>query len=323
MRRYWEGRATDAERMQVEKWLQAGDPLPSAGESLFPDRKKRQKIQKRLWSSLDEKITPDGSVPRKPVAMKYIRYSSVLAASVVLLLIAYVLFRPANSGSVAEKSETEEQVFETLAGRRERISLPDGSTVTLNGSTGLAYRGSFSDTLREVYLKSGEAFFHIAKDAKRPFIVHTSENTYVKVLGTRFNVRNLNDRSGLEVALTEGQILFESGSGPLVMRPGQQIRYNAVDGSISITEMADTTAATGWMTNILRFNDTPLPEVFTQLERMYGVEFTGETGGMDRIPLTATFRQEPLSRILDLMEQSTDLKFLIKDKQVMIVNKKQ
>ena len=329
LKRYWEGKCTPAERQKVEEWLSTDENLPEAGNRKLSAEYKNRMGQ-RLWQGLEARMSPPENgdtrvrIPGKhPGKRGYgFHFWSVAAAAVIFvaltLLYKTITFEAPSAANTATVTST---TIGTAPGQKEALTLPDGSTIVLNGGSKVAYPEDFSDTLREIRLLHGEAFFDIVKDSRRPFIVHTTDNSHVKVLGTQFNICSDTASSKLEITLTEGQISFVSPQAPsTLMRPGEQVCYYPQRNRLTLRKLENTDDVTGWMQNRLRFDDAPLPEVLYHLGQLYGVEFEMRNGRIPDILFTGTFSQEPLSRILSLIEQSTDLKFSINDKKIMIEN---
>lgn len=331
LRRYWEGKCTPAEKQKVAEWLAADEALPEAGG---PSAKDKNAKKERLWQGLEARM-PQGNTgvsdpsfgEKHSGRAGYIRYLRGMAAACALLAVSVLIYYTAGpprtvSPEISRASSAGTRTVSTPAGQKRQVALPDGSTVVLNGGSSLTFSSVFTDTLREVRMERGEVYFDVVKDEKRPFIVHTPGDAQVRVLGTRFNIRSSAVRPRLEVTLTEGRIRFLPRDAPAeLLHPGQQVRYDTLEGSVTLRELKDTEVATGWMENRLSFDDTPLEEVLSRLEQLYGVEFEATNGVIPDITFTATFRQEPLNRILGLIEQSTDLRFRMNGKRIILENK--
>lgn len=111
----------------------------------------------------------------------------------------------------------------TLKGQMANITLPDGSRVWLNSNTRIEYPQNFADKRRDVEI-DGEAYFEVTHDAKKPFVVHTSEKEQIEVLGTRFYVEAYSGTKEFETALIEGSVRVKAGNSQLTLRPS----YKAV-----------------------------------------------------------------------------------------------
>lgn len=96
-------------------------------------------------------------------------------------------------------------------GQRVNITLSDGTNVWLNARTKIVYPAVFDKSVRQVAV-DGEAYFDVAKDKKRPFIVETGKCN-MEVLGTKFNVEGYSDKDDFEVTLMEGSVRVASRIG--------------------------------------------------------------------------------------------------------------
>lgn len=187
--------------------------------------------------------------------------------------------------------------LQTPRGGQYSVILPDGSQVWLNAASSLRYPLRFDQAVREVEL-DGEAFFEVAKDESRPFVVK-SHGQQVKVLGTSFNVNAYANEEKIATTLVEGKIKVESLDGAFqhVLQPGQQGQYTA-DG-LSVIKV-DPTEFVAWRDGLIMFHGDNLPEIIDQLERWYDVEF-------DELPEGVA-----PSRVFGMIHRSVPLSDLLK-----------
>ena len=153
--------------------------------------------------------------------------------------------------------------YVTAIGEQVPLGMDDGSQVTLNTDSAMAV--DYSESERRVRLLKGEAWFDVATDTDRPFIVETGAGA-VRVTGTQFNV-HVQDGNAI-VSLDEGRVelsLTDALTGPVALIPGQQ---SVLSGSaISAPTDFDRTAVTAWMRGQFVFYDAPLSEVVATLNR--------------------------------------------------------
>lgn len=153
--------------------------------------------------------------------------------------------------------------YATSVGGTRVIELADGSTIQLN--TDSAIRVSLHDHERRVQLLRGEAWFDVAKDADRPFIVSAGEGR-VTVLGTRFGVAQREAQT--QVRVEQGRVAVSSGQGsPAYLTPGQGIEYAA--GELSANHPFDAPATFAWRQRQLVFRQQPLGQVVAELNRYW------------------------------------------------------
>lgn len=157
--------------------------------------------------------------------------------------------------------------YATAVGKQEAVSLADGSTVELNTATKL--RAAITPARREVWLEDGEAFFDVAPDKERPFVVHAGERT-ITVLGTKFSVRR--QGGDLKVSVLEGRVeIGDNAARPLgaaaVITAGDQA-ISHDNSTLFIREAQDRVAgALAWREGMLSFDDVPLGEAVAEFNR--------------------------------------------------------
>jgi len=241
-------------------------------------------------------------------------WQSVAALLVVLLSITgWLLFQNIQQSKVLAAG-----VIKTVVpmGEKSQVILPDGTVVWINSGSELTYSNAFGLHTRDVQLK-GEAYFEVTKNMELPFRVMTKD-CQVKVLGTRFNVKSYGENTFTETALAEGSVALTSNKGEmLVMKPGQ-VAITNIDGTISFKEL-NVENLICWKDHILRFDNTPLADVVSQLERWYGVNI--EVHQMNQLKdrrFTFTIKTESLSEILRVFQLVNPITYDIKGDTVSI-----
>ena len=191
-------------------------------------------------------------------------------------------------------------------GKTYDIDLVDGTTVTLNADSKLIFPSKFTDNNRIVTL-SGEAFFKVTKDKKRPFIVKTNQGE-VKVLGTDFNINSYKDAGVDAISLVEGKIQVSKEDEVLTLVPGQKalLRKNE---SIKVSTF-DPEEVLAWKEGLFLFDDRSLAQVLTELEKWYSVEFKCSDTALQSIPIYIKIKRDrKLEDILMALEQTNHIKF--------------
>ncbi|QNA46176.1 FecR family protein [Lacibacter sediminis] len=228
----------------------------------------------------------------------------------------------------------------TKNGVSTKMLLPDGSTVWLNAGSKLDYTRIGKSGNREVQL-TGEAFFDIVKNPERPFIIHTSKID-VKVLGTKFNVKAYPDDKTVETSLVQGSVEVFVKNRPgekYLLKPNQKlVLLNNAEADvlpkatvnkspkfpiIAIDHLTyrdnDTMAVeTSWMQNKLVFEDEAFAEVARKMERWYDVRIQFRNRSLEDELLNGDFRKETLKQALDALRITTDFRYKIEDKTVLI-----
>lgn len=299
LRRYTHGDCTEEEKKAVENWLNEDVPLSKTFLS-----RKDEEIQEEAIRMINSRISA-------PVSSRIRLYRYVSIAAILVLISSAVGLWHQNETHQSELLSRRLVSWKTIDvpdGQKASVKLTDGSTVELNGGSSFSYPDQFTNQ-RVVKLLKGDAFFIITKDQQHPFIVQTDDRSNIKVLGTRFNVKHNSFSSNLEITLNSGKISFErQGYQSQMLRPGEQLHYNLNSYSISVPVAADTLIASGWRKNILVFKDTPIKQMFREIEQCYGVKFMPQKGIKEQF-MNAEFTAEPLSSVLNMISTTSKLKF--------------
>lgn len=210
--------------------------------------------------------------------------------------------------------KVERHMLTVPRGGEYRLTLSDGTRVWLNSSTVLSYPTIFTGEKRQVYLE-GEAYFEVAPDAAHPFIVSVS-GMDIKVLGTSFNVSTYPDEGVLQTTLVEGRVEISAPQISCVLEPGQQATLE--DGVIEVKEV-DVNLYTSWIQGRFVFYNTTLEEISRQMARWYDTDIFFSSEQVKQIRFTgAFFRFEPLEELIRMIEATSDVRFSVKGKTIVI-----
>ncbi|QES87851.1 FecR family protein [Rhizosphaericola mali] len=184
-----------------------------------------------------------------------------------------------------------------------KVTLPDGTIVWLNASSKLQFPVVFKEKNREVNL-SGEGYFEVTKDAKHPFIVHTSHQN-VEVLGTHFNINAYdNNPDGITTTLLSGKIKLTDNnikSLSAILLPSNQISIQHNQAS-AIRENIDTTIVVAWKNGLFSFDNTPIHEVFGQIGRWYNAKIIFKDPLPNKLITGQIYRNTKASEVLELLK---------------------
>jgi hypothetical protein len=154
-----------------------------------------------------------------------------------------------------------------------QITLSDGSKVWAQSGSLLIFPPVFHGDKREVYL-SGEAYFEVTKNIKKPFVVRT-DLLSTKVLGTKFLVQAYADDHVYSTLLIEGAVsLFDNKSllsKGIHLRPGQKGTVGKNDSDIEVRNVPNTYNYTSWIYGYMIFNDEKLADLFKRVSRYYNI----------------------------------------------------
>lgn len=202
----------------------------------------------------------------------------------------------------------------TPRGGEFHITLGDGTQVWLNAESELSYPVAFAGGRREVELR-GEAYFEVARDAARPFIVKTAAMD-VRVLGTSFNVCAYPEEQA-QATLVEGSVAVDAGREERVLVPGEQLSRD-MDGTVAVRKV-DTEAYGAWRNRRFVFEDDLLGTVLGKLEHWYDVEFFIQHSSLEELRFTGNLpKYENLEEVLRKLEQTTYIHFERKGRTVVV-----
>lgn len=181
-----------------------------------------------------------------------------------------------NNDSVIQTSEADSNTMNQLVipyGNQSRVVLSDHTVVWLNAGSRLVYPTQFKDKIRKVLL-FGEAYFEVAKNPQKPFVVKTS-NLDIKVLGTKFNVSAYPEDKVIQTVLKEGRVAIRCNGAKffendVVIKPNQMVSFDEVSGETKIYEVSADTYSL-WTKGLISFEEVDFSQVIKQVERFYNI----------------------------------------------------
>jgi ferric-dicitrate binding protein FerR (iron transport regulator) len=253
---------------------------------------------------LNRKLKPERT--RKMLVWEMMKYAAIIAVSVISTY--FIIGRkgePVNpplacNEVIVPKGQISEYVF------------ADGTHVWMNSGSRLRFPVNTGDSRREVILE-GEAYFDVARDENRPFLVRTG-SVDVKVQGTSFNVQCYPDMDKVETTLVEGsiEILNEAGKSLALLKSGEQLRFTKHDMSGKILNV-DTAPYQAWRDGKLIFRDMPLGEIAASLERWYNVRIIFASEKIRNYRFSGTIlKYKPFDQILQAIRLTAPIRYQIK-----------
>lgn len=244
-----------------------------------------------------------------------------IAASLLFVIASAAFFYYITTSS--EKAETVASTTTTIkenpAGQRSTLRLPDGTVVNLNSSSSITYREPFTDSVRYVELV-GEAFFEVAHDPSKPFVV-ASGTVKTVALGTSFNVRAFQSEQDIKISLATGKVKVKiqgkSSEKETLLEPGQQLAYDKVLETQEKKEF-DELLDLGWKDGVMVFEDADLDEFIATVERWYGVTFEVTGTQTSRWHIEGKFDNETLKEIMEGLSFTYNIQYEMEGKKVKI-----
>lgn len=216
----------------------------------------------------------------------------------------------------AKNTDHLNNTIETPKGGQYQVQLPDGTKVWLNAATSLSYPSTFALLKdRKVALK-GEAYFEVAKDKTRPFIVHADQQD-IEVLGTHFNMSVYPDEPAAKTTLLEGSVKVSVAAEQQILKPGEQA---VTLGSRIKISPADTEQALDWKNGDFMFKKESLAEVMRKVSRWYDITVVYEKD-VDQLQTFSGLvsRSKNISAVLKIMESTGQLRFSITGRKVTVM----
>ncbi len=274
----------------------------------------------------------------KQASLKKIIYWMSIPIAAAFILVFFIGFFI----SSAQNSESTAQTFNEIivpVGAKSQVILPDGSKVWLNAMSKLRYPSTFKSDTREVYLE-GEAYFDVAHNKKKQFIVHTS-NLNIKVYGTEFNVKSYPDEDQIQTTLIKGSVAIEQISGkktlkPIFLKPKQSlickkaITRNAVDSvkttrqisarqpEINIIPIPNPIPVISWKDRRWVIESEELGNLAVKLERRYNVIINFEMENLRKYKFSGTLTDETFEQVLKIISLSAPVVYEINNNTVII-----
>ena len=202
------------------------------------------------------------------ISLRRITLRAAAAAAVAVILLAGGVTTVSLSKRLAQPL-----TVITHLGERSQVVLPDGTKVWLNSASSVEYVAPFFSRERRVKM-DGEAYFEVQHDAQAPFVVSTN-GLDIKVLGTRFNIRNDDNDHRITTVLLEGAVkAYASGDekAAVRLRPSQQLVFDTRTGAMRLTDEPSADRSINWIDGRFCFEHDTFAEIVAELKRYYNVD---------------------------------------------------
>ena len=207
-------------------------------------------------------------------------------------------------GELIEKYNT----IKVPRGGEYQLVLSDGTKVWLNSETELYYPVQFIRNTREIKL-SGEAYFEVAKNTGKPFIV-SFEDEKIEVLGTSFNVKCYADEINYQTTLVEGKVKYQNPSNELILSPNKQVEFNKQTKNLELKQV-NSYDYIAWINGRFIFTNQRLETIFTSLSRWYNVEIIYQNENVKDIRFTGKLkRYDRIEQILEILEATKKIEII-------------
>jgi ferric-dicitrate binding protein FerR (iron transport regulator) len=259
----------------------------------------------RAWNNVQSRLSENNLlVAEKSLRVRFTRstFMRIAAVALILLSLGSAVIYINNAGYLSKKIS----VIAGIDQKNVLVSLPDGSKIYLNRNSEFSYRSNFGKHGRNVSL-TGEAFFEIAPDVTKPFIIDAGK-AKVKVVGTTFNVITNNTESAVEVFVKTGKVIVsdESGTKSIQLDPGYVGTMNSKASDKKINENPNYIS---WKTGYLDYNGQKLNIVFKDLKRVYNMEIVADDPSILENPWSSPIDNVDQETIIQMICTSFNLSF--------------
>ncbi len=296
--------ANTEEQTLVNDWIHASEENKRYYDhfSLIWEQSKYQAVQSTVdtdaaWQRFQQRVQPAEAKTTKVIEMprRNLGWMRIAAMLVILLGSGWLIYNFSGVGGnnmIAVNSENEVKI----------CNLPDGSVVTLNKNSSLSYPASFKGNTRDIELH-GEAFFDVAPDKSKPFVISVND-VEVKVVGTTFNVKNTTEKT--EVVVETGIVEVSKQKNMVKVNPKEIAVVMKNEAPVKKTNTDEL--YNYYRTREFVCNATPLWRLVDVLNEAYSADIVIENTRVKNLPLTTTFHNEPLDGILQVVSETLDIK---------------
>ncbi|MDL2208296.1 FecR domain-containing protein [Parabacteroides sp. OttesenSCG-928-O15] len=272
--RFFEGTSSEEEMREIKTWMESS----GENERLFL---KERKLYDAILLSGDKS---DLTKKKRSIGNKLLLNFSKIAAVAILTLVLNYAWQHYG----APEEEVAMQSISVPPGQRVNLTLSDGTNVWLNARTTISYPVNFNKKERLLAL-DGEAYFEVAPDTRRPFIVETKTGK-VEALGTHFNVESYSFQEKFEATLMEGKVkvsLLDDEMTNVILSPHNKAYLK--DGSLQVEYVSDYTTYR-WREGLICFKEASFVSIMNEFEKYYGVKVHIENQKVLQYYYTGKFR---------------------------------
>lgn len=287
-RRYQQHQSDEQEAELVNRWYDGiGNTRRPAWMNKKHIRETKADTWKKMVTGLGLEQSAEWNAPAPGVNRLWlvIRYSAAAMLIGLSLWGALQWLMPLQPANLLVEVDT----YSTGRGVRKHLQLSDGTGVWLNNGSVLSVRKmTVKDHIREVWLTEGEAYFEVAKDPAKPFIIHV-DSLQTRVLGTAFNIRAYRELRQVQIAVTAGKVqVGHSGSVLDTLTPNMQLVYQPANGSFTTTEK-NVLSQNSWWNNRFVLDNAAFDELALRMKLQYNIIVISNNPRIQQSAFTANF----------------------------------
>jgi ferric-dicitrate binding protein FerR (iron transport regulator) len=269
------------------------------------------KTQRDMLGKLKKQISEES---KSIFARSWKRWVRSAAAVLIPLLVGAAVY--ALIDTPAKNISVKPMLVKVENGQKANLELPDGTRVWLNSASHLSYNGNFNKKDRVVNLE-GEAYFEVAKDASRPFIVKTNDLS-VRALGTCFDVKAYPNDNSVTTTLIEGKVSVGNSLGSTILVPNQKLTFDKKNRKFVKASVYDAELSGLWKNNELAFDSETLEEIALELERMYNIHVIFATDNIRQYRFSGKIKNNSLESVFQLISLTAPITYRVEDSVVVL-----
>ena len=300
--KYLAGNATAEERETLLRQLHADEQLGGwlRADIEFAEGGMPEPIRERILNNVYARTQ------RSLISRRCWSIAAVMLILIISGALGWTLFGIQNQNLKSQISNNpiRDIIVTTGMGEHSRVSLPDGTALTLNAQTTVRY--NLADGKRQVSI-DGEAFFEVARDPEHPFVVSANGMT-VTCLGTSFDVRNYSDESTASVVLRDGKVRVNARDADLTMEPGSRVLMDRQTLALS-KHTVTPSDYTAWLNGEIKFNNQTLEEIAAELSRNYNIDLVITSDELKQERFNGYLGRSSLRNILDVLCLASDMSY--------------
>jgi len=333
LEKYFKGDCNVHEIEEISSWYNSFEHDDDDLSDLSAEEK--ELLQMLMLNNIRENIREteqSNIVDMKKGASGHPLFYFITGVAATLLIVFFLEHKK----TVVQQVYNKEELVSNNTGAIEKIILSDGSKVWLSPRSQLSYLQLLGQRKREVSM-TGEAFFEVTKNPARPFLIH-SGNVTTKVWGTSFRIRAFkNDVTRVDVVTgkvsvsvpaivkvgdSTNQALTGSQLKEVMLLPNQEAAYDKRTNDLEKKQKISDPSIIIWKKINISFDNTPMPDVFTILNKKFKVHITSGDKEINADFLNADFTDESLPAIMEMMTKTLDVNYTVNGSDYVLISNK-
>lgn len=308
---------TESEKLQIEKWKNDHHANKKLVDFLTEQNKTTEQLPDfteaaAAWNKFETQL----QIASYKTSSWLIKYSLYKFAAAIIITLA-LLFSFSKWENISNMFSDEFKLITYVVAENNNniVILEDGTKVILDIGSSLKYPKSFSESQRAVTL-NGEAYFEVTSNPSKPFTI-SANNSQIRVLGTKFNVRSWDTDKLTTVSVNEGKVGFKNKNYKKEVFLTKGLSSFISENNLpEDANYADITKHLGWMEGEIYFEDYTMESIFRHLERKLNVKFILNNQSKAKEKYNLHIKNPDLDNVLKILKALTDLSYTKTEKSI-------